>query len=72
MEEVVHEYDGTACHPGEANANFMKEDVYECDLNDDYRGKGNTNKMDEKDDQWTEEYRPVFVEALKGRIAEGP
>jgi hypothetical protein len=36
------------------------------------RRKGNTNKMDEKDDQWTEEYRPAFVEALEERIAEGP
>jgi hypothetical protein len=100
MEEVVHKYDCTACHPGEANANFMKEDVYERDLNDGYhekgactddpkeddgcvvfdlfggfggvRGKGNTNKMDEKDDQWTGEYHPAFVEALEDRIAEGP
>ena len=36
------------------------------------RGKGNTNKMDEKDDQWAEEYRPAFVEALEERIEEGP
>jgi hypothetical protein len=40
MECVVHEYGGTACHPGEANANFMKEDVYERDLNDEYHEKG--------------------------------
>jgi hypothetical protein len=36
------------------------------------RGKGTTQQMDEKDDQWTEEYCPAFVEALEERIAEGP
>nr|WP_241982659.1 hypothetical protein [Halorubrum sp. ARQ200] len=36
------------------------------------RGKGNTNAMDEKDDQWAEEYRPAFVGALEERIEEGP
>jgi len=40
MEEVVHEYGGTACHPGEANANFMKDDVYERDLDGSYHEKG--------------------------------
>jgi hypothetical protein len=34
------------------------------------RGKGNTNKMDEKDDQWAEEYRRAFVETLEERIEE--
>lgn len=33
------------------------------------RGKGTTNAMDEKDEQWREEYRPGFVEALDARIA---
>jgi hypothetical protein len=36
------------------------------------RRQGNTNKMDEKDDQWAEEYRPAFVTALDERIEEGP
>lgn len=36
MEEVVIQYGGTACHPGEANANFMKDDIYERDLDDGY------------------------------------
>jgi hypothetical protein len=34
MEEVVHEYDVTACHPGEANAKFKKKDVYELETVD--------------------------------------
>lgn len=34
------------------------------------RGKTNTNAMDEKDDQWAEKYRPLFVEALDTRITE--
>ena len=40
MERVMHEYGGTACHPGEANANFMKEDVYDRDLDNEYHEKG--------------------------------
>ena len=28
MEQIVQGYDTTVCHPGEANANFMKDDVY--------------------------------------------
>jgi hypothetical protein len=36
------------------------------------RAKGPTNSMDKKDDQWIDEYRPAFVEALEERIAEGP
>jgi hypothetical protein len=36
------------------------------------RGRGSTNAMDEKDDQWTEKYRPVFVDALEERTSEGP
>ncbi len=35
------------------------------------RAKGSTNAMDEKDEQWIETYRPVFIEALEDRIAEG-
>lgn len=40
IESVVQEQGGTACHPGESNANFRKEDVYERDLNDGYHPKG--------------------------------
>ena len=40
MERVVHEYGSTACHPGEANANFRKEDVYARDLEAGYHAKG--------------------------------
>ena len=32
MEKVVQERDATACHPGEANANFRKDGVYSRDL----------------------------------------
>lgn len=40
MEHVVQQHNGTACHPGEANANFRKASVYERDLNDGYHEKG--------------------------------
>jgi len=40
MESVVSERGGTACHPGEANANFMKDEVYSRDLQDGYHEKG--------------------------------
>jgi len=40
MESVVQTHGGTACHPGEANANFRKEDVYDRDLDDGYHEKG--------------------------------
>ncbi|WP_306059970.1 hypothetical protein [Natronococcus wangiae] len=40
MERVVHEHGETACHPGEANANFRKDDVYERDLDAGYHPKG--------------------------------
>lgn len=40
MEEAVQQHSGTACHPGEASANFMKNDIYERDLNDGYHEKG--------------------------------
>jgi len=40
MEKVVQETGGTACHPGEANANFMKDDVYDRDLDNGYHEKG--------------------------------
>jgi hypothetical protein len=34
------------------------------------RGKGSTNAMDEKDEQWEDEYRPAAVDALEERISE--
>jgi hypothetical protein len=40
MEKVVQEHGGTACHPGEANANFRKDGVYSRDLNAGYHPKG--------------------------------
>jgi len=40
MEKVVQEHGGTACHPGEANANFRKDAVYNHDLNAGYHPKG--------------------------------
>lgn len=40
MERVVQEYGATACHPGESNANFRKDSVYERDLEDGYHAKG--------------------------------
>jgi len=41
MEKVVQEYGTTACHPGEANANFRKDGVYNRDLESGYHPKGN-------------------------------
>jgi hypothetical protein len=40
MERVVQERGWTVCHPGEANANFRKENVYERDLDAGYHQKG--------------------------------
>jgi len=40
MEAVVQDRGGTACHPGESNANFMKDGVYERDLEAGYHEKG--------------------------------
>lgn len=40
MERVVQEHGATACHPGEANANFRKEEVYSRDLEAGYHEKG--------------------------------
>ena len=40
MERVVREAGGTACHPGEADANFKKGDVYDRDLEAGYHEKG--------------------------------
>lgn len=40
MEVVVQDLGGEVCHPGEANANFRKEDVYERDLDSGYHPKG--------------------------------
>jgi hypothetical protein len=40
MEQVLQNDGRTACHPGEANTNFRKDDVYERDLADGYHEKG--------------------------------
>ena len=40
MEKAVQERGGTACHPGEANANFRKDGVYSRDLDAGYHPKG--------------------------------
>ncbi len=40
MEAAVQERGGEVCHPGESNANFMKNDVYERDLEAGYHEKG--------------------------------
>ncbi|AEM57276.1 hypothetical protein HISP_08535 [Haloarcula hispanica N601] len=40
VESVVQRYGSTACHPGEANANFKKNGVYERDLEGGYHEKG--------------------------------
>ena len=40
MESVLQQHDTTACHPGEANANFRRDGVYERDLDAGYHEKG--------------------------------
>jgi len=32
------------------------------------RGKSNTNKMDDKDDEWADEYLPELESALSARV----
>lgn len=49
MERVIQRHGGTACHPGESNANFRKDDVYGRDLDDEYHEKGSCTD-DPKDD----------------------
>ena len=50
MEAVVQERGGTACHPGEANANFMKDGVYTRDLDAGYHEKGSCTDDPRQDD----------------------
>lgn len=50
MEAVVQDYGGTACHPGEANANFMKDGVYDRDLDAGYHEKGTCTDDPNEDD----------------------
>ena len=40
MERALQQHDTTACHPGEANANFKRDGVYERDLDAGYHEKG--------------------------------
>ena len=49
MEKAVQERGGTACHPGEANANFRKDGVYSRDLNAGYHPKGDCLEDDDGD-----------------------
>ncbi|KAB1198195.1 hypothetical protein [Haloferax sp. CBA1150] len=48
MECVVQRYGRTACHPGESNANFRKEGLYNRDLDAGYHPKGEC--LDEYED----------------------
>lgn len=48
MERVVQDRGGTACHPGEANANFRREGIYERDLDSGYHPKGECGENGEK------------------------
>ena len=49
MEQIVQKRGGTACHPGESNADFMKENVYDRDLDDGYHEKGACTDDPKKD-----------------------
>lgn len=40
IESMLQDQGGSVCHPGEANANFRKADVYERDLENGYHEKG--------------------------------
>ncbi|MDB2294147.1 hypothetical protein PM085_18155 [Halorubrum ezzemoulense] len=40
MEKAIQKRGGTACHPGEPNANFRKDGVYNRDLEGGYHPKG--------------------------------
>lgn len=48
MERVVREHGATVCHPGEADANFRKDDVYSRDLDAGYHPRGSC--LDDEDD----------------------
>ncbi|NGM71415.1 hypothetical protein G6M89_20870 [Natronolimnobius sp. AArcel1] len=50
MERVVRDYGATACHPGEANANFRKANVYDRDLEAGYHEKGACTDDPKEDD----------------------
>jgi hypothetical protein len=49
MEKAVQERGGTACHPGEANANFRKDGVYSRDLDAGYHPKGDCLEDDDSE-----------------------
>jgi hypothetical protein len=55
MESVLQQREIDVCHPGEANANFMKDDVYSRDLEDGYHEKGSC-----VDDPKEDEGCPIF------------
>lgn len=46
MEKVVQERGSTACHPGEPDANFRKDGIYNRDLDSGYHEKGACLKGD--------------------------
>ena len=46
-EEVLQTAGTTACHPGESNANFARENVYERDLENGYHEKGSCASKDD-------------------------
>ena len=48
MERILQEHDTTACHPGEANANFRRENIYDRDLDAGYHEKGTCLKNTEE------------------------
>ena len=50
MEQTVQARGGTACHPGEANANFKKNGVYNRDLSAGYHEKGACADNPKEDD----------------------
>jgi len=47
MEKAIQERGGTACHPGEANANFLSDGVYNRDLDSGYHPKGECLEADD-------------------------
>jgi len=49
-ERMVQEAGATACHPGESNADYMLQDVYDRDLDAGYHEKGSCVDADNDDD----------------------
>lgn len=49
IESTIQEHGGGVCHPGEANANFKRDGVYERDLDGGYHPKGSCLPNDDAD-----------------------